>query len=58
MEVLFEFKRIGNAVKVTAIDVATGTEVSLQAPASLSQKSLQQNAMAKLKYVLNKKKEG
>lgn len=56
MEVLFEFKRIGNATKVTAIDVATGTEVTLQAPSSLSQKSLELNALAKLRYVLNKKK--
>lgn len=56
MEVLFEFKRIGNAVKVTAIDAETGTEISIQAPAGLSQKSMQQNAMAKLRYVLSKKK--
>lgn len=56
MEVLFEFKRIGNAVKVTAIDAATGTEVSLQAPASLSKKTLENNAIAKLRYVMNKKR--
>lgn len=56
MEVLFEFKRFGNATKVTAIDVKTGTEVSLQGPSSLSRNTLQQNALAKLHYVLNKKK--
>ena len=57
MEVLFEFKRIGNTTKVTAIDAETGTEVSLQGPSSLPQKSLELNAVAKLKYVLKKNKE-
>ncbi|MDD3183361.1 MAG: hypothetical protein PHD48_11250 [Alphaproteobacteria bacterium] len=56
MEVLFEFKRIGNATKVTAIDVKTGIEISLQAPSSLSKQCLQHNALAKLNYVINKKK--
>ena len=57
MEVLFEFKKIGNSMKVTAIDAETGTEVSLQAPANLPQKLMEKNAIAKLQYVLNKNKE-
>ena len=58
MEVLFEFTRIGAIAKVTAIDTETGTEVVIQGPASLSQKTLQNNALAKLKYVMNKKRGG
>ena len=28
-EILFEFRRVGNSVKVSAIDTATNTEVSI-----------------------------
>ncbi|MGE4351756.1 MAG: serine hydroxymethyltransferase [Bdellovibrionales bacterium] len=56
MEVLFEFKQIGRTVQVIAIDAETGTEVSLQAPAGLSQADMQRQAIAKLRYVLNKQK--
>lgn len=53
-EVYIEFKVIGQTVKVTAVDAATGTEVSIQGPATTSQKILQKNALAKLNYVLGK----
>jgi len=56
MEVLFEFTQIGAAMKVTAIDTETGTEIVLQAPASLAKETLQKHALAKLRYVLNKQK--
>jgi hypothetical protein len=48
-EVYFEFVAIGNVVKVTAIDSATGIEVSAMGPASAAQADLQQLALQKLK---------
>jgi hypothetical protein len=48
-EVYFEFVAIGNVVKVTAIDAATGTEVSVIGPASAAQADLEQLAVGKLK---------
>ena len=42
-------------MKVTAIDAATGTEVSVFGPASpSSREALTRNAVAKLAYVMNK----
>ena len=51
-EVLFELRQIGNTVKVTAIDVATNTEVSTMGPASAGQHGLKLAALRKLNYVL------
>ena len=48
-EVYFEFIVIGAAVKVMAIDAATGTEVSVIGPASAAQADLERLALAKLK---------
>ena len=48
-EVYFEFVKIGNAVKVTAIDGRTGTEVSAMGPANSRQADLQQLALQKLR---------
>lgn len=53
-EVLFEYTRIGNNVKVTAIESATKVEVSVIVPASLSEEQMQIQALKKLKYVLEK----
>lgn len=53
-EVIFEYKQIGSIVRVTAIDPATGTEVTFQAPAATSRWDLQNTAMRKLRYVLQK----
>ena len=47
--VYFEFTAIGVSVKVTAIDAATGTEVSVVAPAGAAQADLQRLALQKLK---------
>ena len=47
-EVLFEFTAIGPAVKVVAIDAATGTEVSVMGPVHASRADLQRLAVAKL----------
>lgn len=58
-EVLFEFTQVGSSIKVAAVHVETGTEAIIQGPAYLSQKTLQKNALAKLRYILEKqKKEG
>ncbi len=51
-EVLFELRQIGNSVKITAIDVATNTEVSTLGPASAGQHTLKMHALRKLEYVL------
>ena len=48
-EVYFEFIAIGAVVKVSAIDAATGTEVSVMGPASAAQADLEKLALAKLK---------
>ncbi|MCF8496303.1 MAG: hypothetical protein K9G62_06520 [Alphaproteobacteria bacterium] len=54
-EVLIEFLPIGTVVKVTAMDVATLTEISIQGPASAGQELLKRNALKRLEYVLRKK---
>ena len=48
-DVYFEFTVVGAAVRVSAIDSATGIEVVAMGPASASQADLQQLALAKLK---------
>ena len=48
-EVYFEFVVIGRSVKVSAIDAATGTEVSVMGPATASQADLQRLALQKLR---------
>ena len=54
-EVILEFQLIGRIVKVMAVDPATLTEVSIQAPAHLSEAAMTRAAIAKLDYVLKKK---
>ncbi|MEE8272166.1 MAG: hypothetical protein V3R98_10615 [Alphaproteobacteria bacterium] len=56
-EVLLEFMRIGNAVKVTAVDPVTLTEVSIQGPATSTEAALTRAAVAKLAYVLRRRAE-
>ena len=51
-EVLFEFVRQGNFVKVTAIESETRIEASVIVPVSLSQQQMQIQALQKLKYSL------
>jgi hypothetical protein len=52
-EVYFEFTAIGRTVKVSAIDAATGLEVSVMGPASASQADLKRLALQKLNARLN-----
>jgi len=43
-------------MKVTAVDVATGTEVSIVGPSSAAQTELENLAVRKLRYMLEKDK--
>lgn len=55
-EVLFEFSRVGNVMRVTAIDVDSNTEIVIAGPATAPQAALQNTALQKLRYVLAKKR--
>jgi hypothetical protein len=55
-EVYFEFVKIGNAMKVTAIDSVTAIEVSVMGPANAAKFDLKQLALRKLEARL--KREG
>ena len=55
-EVLLEFRRIGSAVKVTAVDPATQIEVSIQGPATAGEAALRRTVIAKLEYVLARRR--
>jgi len=48
-EVYFEFHQIGRAMKVSAVDAASGIEVVIMGPASATQNDLQNIALRKLK---------
>ena len=54
-EILFEYIRQGNFVKVTALETETNIEASVVVPAGLSEQQMQIQALQKLKYVLEKK---
>ncbi len=56
-EILFEYVRQGQYVKVTAVEPETGIEVSVVVPASLSNEQMQIQALNRLNYVLRKKAE-
>jgi len=51
-EVLFEIVTIGNAVKVSAIEPLTNTEVSIVGSPSMTPYSLKMNALRKLEKVM------
>jgi hypothetical protein len=53
-EILIESIKYGSSVRVTAMDTATGTEVTFQAPVNASQATIKRIASDKLKYVLAK----
>jgi hypothetical protein len=54
-EILVEFIQLGNTVKVTAIETASGTEASIVGPANAPQSALKAAALQKLNYVLKKR---
>ncbi len=53
-EIIFEFRRIGAVVKVTAIDVASGVEAVIAGPAHASEHALRDVARRKLAYVMKR----
>jgi hypothetical protein len=57
-EVLFEFTRLGNAVKVTAFHVPSLTEISIVGARNAHQEHLKLLAVKRLEYVLNKQRGG
>lgn len=56
-EVLFEYVRQGNLVKVTAIEPLTKVEAVVIVPANLTEQQMQARAMQKLLYILKKQAE-
>ncbi|HUZ72108.1 MAG TPA: hypothetical protein VMU87_03920 [Stellaceae bacterium] len=57
-EIIFEFIRRGAAVKVTAVDTATGIEASIVGDPASGQAALRRLARQKLDYVLAKGRAG
>ena len=53
-EVYFEFVAIGSAMRVCAIDAASGIEVIVVGPASAARMDLEQLALAKLRSRLKR----
>jgi MinD-like ATPase involved in chromosome partitioning or flagellar assembly len=53
-EIIIEIQRFGAILRVAAVDVATGTEVVFQAPASASRIAIHRLAADKLRYVMKK----
>lgn len=54
-EVLIEFRRIGNAVRVTAVDPDTLVEVSIVGAPGAGETALTRAVLQKLDYVLGRK---
>ena len=48
--VLFEFQQLGQQVRVSAIDEATGTEIVVICPPQLGQAQMQRMALQKLRH--------
>jgi hypothetical protein len=53
-EVIFEFRQVGNAMKVSAIDPTTNTEVSIVGSPRADKNALKAAALRKLRYVIEK----
>lgn len=54
-EVIFEFYPVGRLVRISAMDTATMTEISIQGPAGAPESMLKANALKRLEYVMRKK---
>ncbi len=55
-EIYFEFRQVGKAIRVTAVDADSGTEVVVMGPASAAQSDLQDLAQRKLEARLAKER--
>ena len=53
-EIILEFRPVGNIMRVSAMDVATMTEISIQGPVNAGEAVLKKNALMRLEYVLRK----
>jgi hypothetical protein len=51
-EVIFEIKRVGELQRIAAVDVATGVEVVVQAPANAALADVRALALKKLERAL------
>lgn len=56
-EIIIEMYQVGNAVKVSAVDIATLVEVSIVGSPSQGEELLKRAAINKLNYVLRKRRE-
>ncbi len=54
-DIIIEFYRIGAFVKVSAVDTATLTEVSIMGPPDAGEEILKRTAVRKLEYVLERR---
>lgn len=54
MQIIFEFIKYGDLVKISAVDVKTGIEAVVSAPSNLTRKEMEELGYKKLKYVLQK----
>lgn len=54
-EVLFEFRRVGNSVRVAAIDPVGNIEVTIVAPVGCGERELRRVALQKLAHVRSKR---
>jgi hypothetical protein len=55
-EVLFEFRRVGNSVRVVAVDPVTNTEITIVGAPGTDDATLKRLAARKLAYVIAKKR--
>lgn len=54
-EIIIEFAPAGRAVRVSAMDTRTLTEIVIQGPAGAPDEVLRRNALRRLEYVMRKK---
>ena len=54
-EVIFEFRQVGNIMRVSAMDTATLVEIAIQCPLNAGENAFKKNALMRLEYVLRKK---
>lgn len=54
-EIIFEFHRVGKALKVSAIDTETMVEVSIVGDPGIGEEALKRAALNKLDYVMAKR---
>ncbi len=57
-DVIIEFYQVGAFVKVSAVDTATLTEVSIVGDPARGEEALKRAALQKLEYVLERRRKG